>query len=68
MPVTKWNTLGVSTAYYKPDPFSMEDTIEKANIAARYENGVLYLQLPKKEEAQKIFLTHTIKIFPDQGT
>jgi HSP20 family protein len=34
--------------------FSLGDTVDIAKIGARYENGVLYLQLPKKEHAQKI--------------
>jgi len=34
--------------------FSLGDTVDTAKIAARYENGVLYLQLPKKEHAQRI--------------
>jgi HSP20 family protein len=34
--------------------FSLGDTVDTAKIAARYENGVLYLQLPKKEDAQRI--------------
>lgn len=34
--------------------FSMGDTVDATKITARYENGVLYLQLPKKEHAQKI--------------
>jgi HSP20 family protein len=41
--------------------FSMGDTVDSAKIAARYENGVLYLQLPKKEHAQKISRTVEIK-------
>ena len=34
--------------------FSLGDTVDPAKISARYENGVLYLQLPKKEHAQRI--------------
>jgi HSP20 family protein len=34
--------------------FSMGDTVDATKITARYDNGVLYLQLPKKEHAQKI--------------
>jgi HSP20 family protein len=31
--------------------FTLDDTIEADNIQARYENGVLMIELPKKEEA-----------------
>ena len=41
--------------------FSMGDTVDSSKIAARYENGVLYLQLPKKEHAQKISRTVEIQ-------
>jgi len=41
--------------------FSMGDTVDTAKIAARYDNGVLYLQLPKKEHAQKISRTVEIQ-------
>ena len=34
--------------------FSLGDIIDAAKISARYENGVLFLGLPKKEHAQKI--------------
>ena len=34
--------------------FNLDDTVDVAKIAARYENGVLYLSFPKKEHAQKI--------------
>ena len=34
--------------------FSLGDIIDAAKISARYENGVLFLGLPKKEYAQKI--------------
>ncbi len=32
--------------------FTMDDTIQADNIQAKYENGVLYLELPKKEEVK----------------
>ena len=32
--------------------FQLPETVAADNIAARYENGVLYLELPKKEEAK----------------
>jgi HSP20 family protein len=32
--------------------FQLPETVDAANIAARYEDGVLYLELPKKEEAK----------------
>jgi HSP20 family protein len=41
--------------------FSLSDVIDAAKIAARYENGVLFLELPKKEHAQKISRTVEIK-------
>lgn len=34
--------------------FQLNDAIEAANIKARYENGVLYLSLPKNEKAKRI--------------
>ncbi|MDP4260494.1 MAG: Hsp20/alpha crystallin family protein [Bacteroidota bacterium] len=34
--------------------FTLDDTVDADNISARYEGGVLYLSLPKKEQAQKI--------------
>ena len=34
--------------------FSMGDIVDATKITARYENGVLYLLLPKKEHAQKV--------------
>jgi HSP20 family protein len=41
--------------------FSMGDSIDTTKIAARYDNGVLYLDLPKKEHAQKISRTVDIQ-------
>jgi HSP20 family protein len=32
--------------------FTIDDTINAENIVAKYENGVLHLELPKKEEAK----------------
>jgi HSP20 family protein len=32
--------------------FTLDDTIDATKIAAKYENGVLMLQLPKKEEVK----------------
>ena len=34
--------------------FSLDDTVDAGKIVARYENGILHLQLPKKEHAQKL--------------
>ena len=34
--------------------FTLGDSVDSSKITARYENGVLYLQLPKKEHAQKV--------------
>jgi HSP20 family protein len=33
--------------------FKLDDSIDANNITARYEDGVLYLALPKKENAQR---------------
>ena len=41
--------------------FSMGDIIDATKIAARYDKGVLYLELPKKEHAQKISRTVDIQ-------
>jgi HSP20 family protein len=41
--------------------FNLDDTVNAEGITARYENGVLYLTLPKKAEAQKISRTIEIK-------
>ena len=32
--------------------FTVDDTIQSDNIQARYENGVLFIELPKKEEVK----------------
>jgi HSP20 family protein len=40
--------------------FSLDDTVDANKVAAKYENGVLYLSIPKKENAQKV--TRTIEI------
>lgn len=32
--------------------FTLDDKIDAANIAAKYENGILKLELPKKEETK----------------
>ncbi len=34
--------------------FSLGDAVDAGKIQARYENGVLYLELPKKEHVQKV--------------
>ncbi len=34
--------------------FMLEDTVDANNISARYNNGVLFVTLPKKESAQKV--------------
>jgi len=41
--------------------FSLDETVDAGNITARYENGVLYVSLPKKENAQKISRTIAIE-------
>ncbi|MBK9485712.1 MAG: Hsp20/alpha crystallin family protein [Chitinophagaceae bacterium] len=32
--------------------FTLDEKIDAANITARYENGILTLELPKKEEVK----------------
>ena len=32
--------------------FTLDETINAENILAKYENGVLHIELPKKEEAK----------------
>ncbi len=34
--------------------FNVDETVDADKAVARYENGVLYLSLPKKEHAQKV--------------
>lgn len=34
--------------------FNLDDTMDAGKISARYENGILYLSIPKKEHAQKV--------------
>ena len=34
--------------------FSLGDTVDAAKITARYDNGVLFLLIPKKENAQRV--------------
>jgi len=41
--------------------FSLNDTIDAAKISARYEDGILKLQLPNKENAQKVSRTIDIQ-------
>jgi HSP20 family protein len=41
--------------------FSLPDEVSKDNIHDSYTDGVLYLQLPKKEEAKKL-LTKSITV------
>jgi HSP20 family protein len=40
--------------------FNLDDTLDANNITARYSDGILYLELPKKEGAQT--LSRTIEI------
>jgi HSP20 family protein len=37
--------------------FTLDDTVDAGKANARYENGVLWLTLPKKEQAQRISRT-----------
>jgi len=41
--------------------FNIDETVDTENTAARYENGILYLTLPKKAQAQKISRTINIQ-------
>jgi len=41
--------------------FSLDATVDAAKIEGRYEDGVLYLVLPKKESAQKISRTINVQ-------
>lgn len=34
--------------------FSLDDKVDTDNIQARYENGLLHFQLPKKEQAKEV--------------
>ena len=40
--------------------FNLDDTVDASKITARYEGGILYLSIPKKEHAQKV--TRSIEI------
>ncbi|RYZ21711.1 MAG: Hsp20/alpha crystallin family protein [Chitinophagaceae bacterium] len=33
--------------------FTLDESIDSERISARYENGVLWLSLPKKEDSQR---------------
>lgn len=41
--------------------FTVDDKIDTANIAAKYENGILSLELPKKEEIKNTATQITIQ-------
>ncbi len=41
--------------------FTLDDTVDLAKISASYDNGILHLTLPKKENAQRITKTIEIK-------
>jgi len=40
--------------------FNLDDTVDAGKISAKYEDGILYLSIPKKEHAQKV--TRSIEI------
>ena len=50
---------------YKKQSFSrsfrLDDTVDARNISAKYEDGVLFISLPKKEHAQKVSRTIDIQ-------
>ena len=41
--------------------FTIDEKIDATNITARYENGILKLELPKKEEVKKVAKEITIQ-------
>lgn len=41
--------------------FTVDEKIDAANISARYENGILTLELPKKEEVKNVRKEITIR-------
>lgn len=41
--------------------FTLDDTVDVSNISATYDNGILHLTLPKKENAQKLSKTIEVK-------
>jgi HSP20 family protein len=41
--------------------FTLDEKIEAGNISARYENGILTLELPKKEEVKNVAKEITIQ-------
>ncbi|MBX2923638.1 MAG: Hsp20 family protein [Chitinophagaceae bacterium] len=41
--------------------FNLDETVDASNIAARYEDGVLHVSIPKKENAKKISRTIDIQ-------
>lgn len=41
--------------------FNLDDTVDVSKISAAYNNGILYLTLPKKENAQKLSRTIEVK-------
>ena len=40
--------------------FNLDDTVDVSKISAKYEDGILYLSIPKREHAQKV--TRSIEI------
>lgn len=40
--------------------FNLDDSVDAGKISAKYENGILYLSIPKKEHAQKV--TRSIEV------
>jgi HSP20 family protein len=41
--------------------FTVDDKIDAGNIKAKYENGILYVELPKKEEVKAVAKQITIQ-------
>lgn len=41
--------------------FNLDDTVDVSNISASYDNGILHLTIPKKENAQRLSKTIEVK-------
>jgi len=41
--------------------FTLDDTVEQNNITASYDNGILHVTLPKKENARRLSRTIEVK-------
>lgn len=41
--------------------FNLDDSVDSSNITASYDNGILHITLPKKEQAQRLSKTIEVK-------